>query len=294
MFSKVKHGYTICKRSLGVLRQRPQLLAFPLVSSVLVLAVLAILGGTVLEVASIADPGSDGAMDGLLDVAAGIDDGTTSELWLYGALFVAYFVSTAIATFFTAALTHCVAAQFRGESVGFRDGLGAAWRARRKVLVWAVAAATVGVVIQLLEDRFDSVGAIAASIFNASWAVLTFFIVPVLVLDDVSARGMFRRSVETFRGTWGETVTVSLGVGTFVLLATVVPLVVLAALFVAGVAPLVVVALAIVTVALAALVGQALSAIARTALYLSAREGDTVGPFADIGTEAIVDPNSNR
>ena len=105
---------------------------------------------------------------------------------------------------------------------------------------------------------------------------------------------MFRRRVETFRGTWGETVTMSFGVGTFVLLATVVPLVVLAALFVAGVAPLVVVALAIVTVALAALVGQALSAIARTALYLSAREGDTVGPFADIGTEAIVDPGSNR
>ena len=287
MFSNVRRGYRICKRSLAVLRQRPLLLAFPLASSVIVLAVLLVFGGVVLEIASIANPGGESALDSLLQVATNLEDGTTSEVLLYGTLFVTYFLSTAIATFFTAALTHCVAAQFHGEPATFRAGLGAAWHARRRILVWAVAAATVGVIVDLLQDKFDAVGVVVASIFNASWALLTLFIVPVLVLDDVSARGMFRESAETFRRTWGESVTVSLGVGTFVFLATLVPLVVLAALFVAGVPPLVVVALAVVVVALAALVGQALGAIARTALFLYARDGDRVGPFADLDTDDL-------
>ena len=266
----MKHGYRIGKRSFRVLRGEPRLLAFPLVSTVIVLVTLLLLGGAALGASSVTNVGG------------------ASELWIYGALFVIYFVSTAIATFFTAALTHCVASQFDGEPATFRDGLGAAWRARRKVLIWAAAAATVGVVVRLLEERFGFVGAIVAWVFNASWAILTFFVVPVMVLDDVSTQGMFRKSATTFRETWGESATVSLGLSAVVALVTAVPVVILVVLFVAGIAPLVMGALVVVVVAIAALVAQTLGAISRTALYLYARDGESLGPFNDVSAEDIL------
>ena len=266
----MRRGYRIGKRSLGVLREEPQLLAFPLVSSVIIFAILLILGGVALGIFT---------MTNMEDV---------SGLWIYVALFMIYFISTTIATFFTAALTHCVAAQFDGESTTFRDGLSAAWHVRWKILVWAVAAATVGVIVRFLEERFEFMGAIVAGVFNASWAILTFFVVPVMVLNDVSTRGMFWESAATFRETWGESATVSLGLGAFVALVTAVPLVILAILFVAGFAPLVMGALVVVVIALAALVAQTLGAIGRTALYLYARDGDLLGPFADVTTEDIM------
>ena len=270
MLTRMKHGYRIGKRSFRVLRGDPRLLAFPLVSTVIVLVTLLLLGGAALGASSVTNVGG------------------ASELWIYGALFVIYFVSTAIATFFTAALTHCVASQFDGEPATFRDGLGAAWRARRKVLIWAAAAATVGVVVRLLEERFGFVGAIVAWVFNASWAILTFFVVPVMVLDDVSTQGMFRKSATTFRETWGESATVSLGLSAVVALVTAVPVVILVVLFVAGIAPLVMGALVVVVVAIAALVAQTLGAISRTALYLYARDGESLGPFNDVSAEDIL------
>lgn len=208
------------------------------------------------------------------------------------AVFVAYFLIAAIATFFTAALTYCAAHYFTGQPISFRDGIAAAWRARRKVLVWALASATVGVGLRIIEERFEIAGAIAATVFGIAWGAMTFFIVPVMVLDeDATARGMFHESAETLKEKWGESAG-SLGVGMVIALTALIPILVIVALAYQGIGPFASVvvsgALVVAVVAMAVLLIQTFGAIARTALYLDAHTGMPVDEFADLDSSELV------
>lgn len=130
------------------------------------------------------------------------------------AYFVAIFVATAIATFFNAALVSCTRDALAGTPVSVRAGLAAAWRVKHRILVYALATATIGVVIQLLDEKLHVGGRLAAWLFSMGWSVLTFFIVPVMVLDEEAGLGsMFRTSGDTFIDTWGESLTADFGIG---------------------------------------------------------------------------------
>jgi hypothetical protein len=72
--------------------------------------------------------------------------------------------------------------------------------------MWAVVAATVGMVLRAIHNRVGFIGKILASLMGAAWSLATFFVVPVLVLEDRSISDSFKRSVSVFRETWGETV----------------------------------------------------------------------------------------
>jgi hypothetical protein len=148
--------------------------------------------------------------------------------------------------------------------------------------VWAVVAATLGTVLYILDEKFGVVGSLTRAVFNLAWALLTFFIVPVIVLDERrSLRCQLRRSGSLFRDTWGESVSATLGVS-FVFLLVALPGVALGAV---GYFVLdgVLAAGALVGgggIVVTAIVGsQTASAIVRTALYRYATTGEQVGPF---------------
>jgi hypothetical protein len=171
---------------------------------------------------------------------------------------------------------------FDGNSTSVREGLAAAWRARRQIAVWAVVAATLGTILYILDEKFGVVGSLTRAVFNLAWALLTFFIVPVIVLDQRrSLRSQLRRSGSLFRETWGESVSATLGVS-FVFLLVSLPGIVLGAV---GYFMLngVLATGALVGgggIVVAAIVGsQTASAIVRTALYRYATTGAQVGPF---------------
>jgi hypothetical protein len=58
----------------------------------------------------------------------------------------------------------------------------------------------------MVQERLGFIGRIVVSIIGAAWSLATFFVVPVLVLEDRTIPESFRRSVGVFRQTWGETV----------------------------------------------------------------------------------------
>jgi hypothetical protein len=61
-------------------------------------------------------------------------------------------------------------------------------------------------VIRAIHDRVGFVGKIIAALVGAAWSLATFFIVPVLVLEERSIGESFRHSLTAFKRTWGETV----------------------------------------------------------------------------------------
>ena len=266
IFSRLKIGFGLARRSGRVLRAHPKLLVFPLVGGLSGIAFIATLFGSLVFVESVfAEPGPV----------------------LYAALFVAYLVETFVASFFTAGLVAATRTVFHGEEPSIRDALAAAWQRKFLLLVWSVVSATVGVLIRAIESQDNIVAELLAGVFAVAWTVMTYFVVPVIVFRKPSVTAMFKTSASTFKQTWGESigamgtidiVTVLLalggaGLGALVFLATggLGTMQLVATLVVGGTA-----------VVLALLVGKALSGIAKTALYVYATEQTAPEHFDDM------------
>jgi len=133
---------------------------------------------------------------------------------LYVPAFLFYVVTYAIGIFFQAAVVAGATERMRGGDPTVSSALAAAARRLGPILMWAVVAATVGTVIRAIHNRVGFVGKIIANLMGAAWSLATFFVVPVLVLEDRSIPDSFKRSVSVFRQTWGEAVVggASLGI----------------------------------------------------------------------------------
>ena len=68
-------------------------------------------------------------------------------------------------------------------------------------------------VLRAIQDRVGFLGKIVVGLIGAAWSFATFFVVPVLVLEDVYIGDVLGRSVEVFKDTWGETVVGSANLG---------------------------------------------------------------------------------
>lgn len=278
ILSRLKRGWTIGIRSVRLLLDEPELLGFP-VLGMLTLVLLAVFGLLVAPVAGLA-------------AASAVRAGVPAVVPLAVGVFVAAFCVTTVSTFFSAGLVHAAAVAFAGEDPDLRDGLRAAWRVRRKVVIWGLIAASVAVVLRALE-RSGRVGWIVRAVIGVSWALATYFIVPVMVLDDSDIEGMFAGSVRTFRETWGETGGASVGVGVVFLVAVFGSLGLLVlALVVLPMTPATVTVAVLAYVGLLAVLypaGQAVAGIVKTALYLYARDGRVPGAFDDVDLGAAFD-----
>jgi hypothetical protein len=272
MSGRFARGLSVVDGSLDVFRARPSLVLLPLCSLLLVGSGFAIAAGVALH----------------YGVALSI---FTSDLVRYAAVFVGFGIATGLGTFFNAAVVHVAARHFEGEDATVRDGLEAAWDARRAIAIWSLTAATVGTVLYVLDEKFGGLGTLARLGFDVAWSLLTFFVVPVIVLEDEpTLRDSLRRSGETFRETWGESLTVSFGVG----------LVMLPFLFAGGVGivwgllvpsnPVAVVAgvSGFVVVVSCVVFSQVITAVAKTALYQYATDDVAVGPFSGIEPDAVL------
>lgn len=263
MSGKFSRGLAVIDGSLDVFRANPRLAVLPLCSLLLVGGGFAVATGVALRYGLVASV-------------------LTNDLVTYGAIFVGLALTAGLGTFFNAAVAHCAFRHFDGDEPTVEDGLRAAWRARRAIAVWALTSATLGTVLYVLDDSFGFLGSAARLVFDLAWSLLTFFVVPVIVVEDTAdLREILRESGSAFRETWGESVTASLGVSLVVLPLIIVGVACFAIAYLAlsgpgawllgGVGLLVVVAGIVTT--------QVLGMIARVALYEYATGGQRVGPF---------------
>jgi hypothetical protein len=128
-------------------------------------------------------------------------------------VFILYVIVYAIGIFFQAAVVAGATERLRGGNPTVGSALSAASRRLGSILAWAVIAATVGTILRAIQDRSGWLGRIIVGLIGAAWSFATFFVVPVLVLEDLSVGESFTRSLSVFKRTWGETVVGTAGVG---------------------------------------------------------------------------------
>lgn len=199
-------------------------------------------------------------------------------------MFLMYVATYFVGIFFHAAVIAGATERLRGGTPTLGSALSAAARRAGPILVWALIAATVGTLLQAVRGRGRIVERIIASLLGAAWTLATFFIVPVLVLEDVSIGESFSRSMNLMKKTWGETLIGNGGVG-LVAVACWVMLALVVALFVElNLLPVAIVLGVIGAVTLVAGF-SALGAIYVASLYQYATTGEA-GPGFDARTLA--------
>jgi hypothetical protein len=190
---RIGRSFQLVGQSYRILMQDKELMILPLISGVIIAGVVVSFAfGFGLDASRLERHGPD----------------------VYLPFFLMYVAMYAIGIFFQAAVVAGATERMRGGDPTVGSALAAAGRRAVPILMWAVVAGTVGMVIRAIHDRVGFVGRIIASLIGAAWSLATFFVVPVLVLEERSIGESFTRSVSVFKQTWGETVVggTSLGV----------------------------------------------------------------------------------
>jgi len=227
---------------------------------------------------------------------------------------VLFFVGVWAATFvglrYLAGLVYVADKLMRGEPSTFDEGMQVAAERTQALGVWALISVVVGWIISAIQGGGDDnvvvtiLRVIAASLLAAAWSLITFFVLPVIVLENVSAPTAMKRSVAVIKGKWGEAVTGTFRIGGRILLTFVLPGIVLLAAggglaFVAGgmIGVSLGVALGLGGIALI-IVGMVRQAAARqvfgVALYRFAADGVVIGRFTEADLVSAIGPKKGR
>ena len=131
----------------------------------------------------------------------------------YLALFVFYLVQYFVIIFFNTALAGAAMMRLRGEPASVSAGFAMARAKLLNILGYALIAATVGLLLRMLQERLGFIGRLGIGLLGLAWTVATFLVVPVLASEDVGPVDAVKRSVALLRRTWGENLIGHAGLG---------------------------------------------------------------------------------
>lgn len=262
------------KLGIAVVRADPELMVYTLLSGILSLLAIGVgISGSI-------------GLDVLATDPECVGEECGSEL-IFGHMaiwFVFYLIVSIITVFWNAAIIASAYERLTaGTNPSFSYGIGQAMKCLPQIFIWGLIAGTVGLFIQILEglaNNDDSppplrlVAGIASFIIGVAWWILTFFVVPLIVLERASVFDSMGRSPELFRGTWGEDVASHIGTGLlmtlciFILTAISVPI-----MMIGDVGPVLGLVILAVGVLFAVLFFSTVEAVNRASLFYYAKTG---------------------
>jgi hypothetical protein len=200
MFDRISNGFALARSSWAVLMRDKHLIVFPIVSGILFVVVVA---SFFVPLATLVD----------WNKVQQQADNNRVPPWAYVVLFGFYFCTYFVTIFCNAALLSCAFLRFNGENPTVGDGFRAALSRLPQIFAWAVVSATVGVLLKVIENVHEKVGEIVSAVLGTVWSVMTFFVVPVLVVEKTGPMEAVSRSVSLLKRTWGEALVGRMGIG---------------------------------------------------------------------------------
>jgi len=265
MFRTIGNTWQITKLSWKVLQLDRELIFFPIMGTI---------GAIIVGVIAAGVFAGTGTFDRL-------GSGTDAEFNVVDLVItlVAYFGGLYMVIFFNAALVAAARERLEGGDPNVMSGIRAVRGMWLAILGWTIITGTVGLILQALQSmaRENSQGVmrivamILVALLQTAWAYITFFVIPVLVVERVGPISAIRRSGGLLRRSWGEQLTASFSFFLIYLLAILIvaiPVVVL--IFIAPVAAIIV-GVILGGIALASV--AAMEGIFKAALYEWVSEG---------------------
>lgn len=214
-------------------------------------------------------------------VTTGTLEGDSSSPLAWVLLFLMYTALAYVTIFFNSALVHAANERMQGGDPTVGSAIAGARSRAGKILPWAIVSATVSIILRTIEERAGVVGQIVSGLAGLAWAVVTFLVLPIIVIEGLSVGDAIKKSSEMFRRTWGENLAAQIGFGLLGFVAAL-PAIALVFVGVAGGSGTAVAAIvvAVVWLILVSVVIATLSVIFQTALYHYAAAGEVPNGFS--------------
>jgi len=273
-FSTIGRGWEMSKLSMGVVKKDPELLVYMIVAGLMSLACLVGM-----------------SLPQFLEMAWAVNpDGSFTSAYL-GFTFVAYMVLSIVVVFWNCAIIANANIRLTGGDPSFADGFNAAVQKLPIIILWGIIAGTVGLLLKALEGAARSsensanqaLAMVIHLVGGFAWWVMTFFMLPHLIIEGKGLGEALKSSKSTFFGTWGENITSGLGIGLVGFLIAI-PLVILTLALTAALGPAGLLVGAIGFGLLLAWVNAA-EQVAVVALYRFATDGKMPKLYRDAGMQ---------
>ena len=198
--------------------------------------------------------------------------------------FVFYLLVSVITVFWNAAIIASAYERLSsGTNPSFSYGIGQAMKCLPQILVWGIIAGTVGLFISILEGlshdenapvplRF--VAGFASFFIGIAWWVVTFFVIPMIVLERAGVLDSMGKSTELFKRTWGEDVVSHIGTGLLMSLCIFLLFLISIPLMLMGESPILGMVMLAVGVLFAVLFFSTVEAVNRASLFYYAKTGE--------------------
>ncbi|HVP95097.1 MAG TPA: DUF6159 family protein [Methanoregulaceae archaeon] len=265
MFESFSRSFTLIKESWKVLSLDKEILLFPVLSGI---ALLIVLLSFVIPV----------FFFGLISPGSAFVPGSM----YIPLLFLFYLLCYFIIIFFNSALITCARIRLTGGDPVFMDGIRSSMAHIVPILIWSLISATVGLILRLLEDRFNNlIGQIVFSLIGAAWSLITYFVIPVMIFEEKGTFGAMKESIGLFRKTWGESIIGQASIGLVFVVLMIAGAIPVGIALLSGSFTVFIVLAAVYVIYLAVLmvIVSALQGIYNTALYLYAKTGSVPEAF---------------
>ena len=265
--NRIKRGFRITKLGIHVVKADPELMVYLLFSGIMSVlsfgVVLTFTGGLGFVI------GNDEGFEG------GVAVGT----------FISYFIVSVITVFWNAAIIASAYERMTtGRNPSFSYGIKQAMKCFPQILIWGLISGTVGVIISFFEAMAESdnivvaiIGHIISFMISFAWWMTTFFVVPMIVLENSGVFESMKKGPKLFEETWGENVVASVGTGiiNFIVILTII--VVCLPLFIFGeIGAALAFILIVIGIAISSLFFTACDAVNKASLYYYAKTGEEV------------------
>ncbi|MBT7412733.1 MAG: hypothetical protein HN772_00390 [Euryarchaeota archaeon] len=273
-FATIGRGWKMSKLSMSVVKKDPELMVYMFISGFL--SLIAMIGMSVPQYL-----GQTWAVD---------TEGLMTPMYM-GFVFLGYMIISIVVTFWNSAIVANSHIRLTGGDPKFMDGVSAAISKLHIIILWGIIAGTVGLLLKILNQaaRDQKGGAaivaiILTAIGAAVWWMMTFFMIPHMIIEGKGIGDSLKSSKKIFLKTWGENITSGLGIGfigfffmALIAIVTITIMTVLGPLWYVGLA------FGVIGIAITLAWMNAAEQVAVTALYLYSKNGVMPQIYQDLG-----------
>jgi len=186
---RFSNTWSLMKSSFNVLREDKKLLLFPLFSGIFTLIVL---------------------LSFFLPLAAA--DTFYSSQWieslpnavLFILIFLFYLFNYFVILFFNSAAVAYAIDHMRGGNPTLKGAFLKVQSRLGPLLGWTIIAATIGLVLNTIENQSDAIGKILIALLGLSWTVISFLVLPILIIENKGPIDALKESAAMLKKTWAE------------------------------------------------------------------------------------------
>ncbi len=181
--------WSLMKSSLTVLLEDKKMLLFPIFSGICTLVVGLTFILPIVFTGGIRSLGMFETMPGWM---------------MFITIFLFYYVNYFVIIFFNSGAVLYSIKHIRGEKPTFSEVFDELRDRLSHLLGWTAIAATIGFIINSIENQSDFIGKLVAGLIGLSWTVTSFLVIPVLVIEQKGPVESLKESAGMLKKSWGE------------------------------------------------------------------------------------------